>query len=33
MDEMTASTKPAEKRAIEAERRVLELENADGKQR
>jgi hypothetical protein len=30
MDEMAASTRAAEKRAIEAERRVLELENAGG---
>jgi hypothetical protein len=28
MDEMAASTKAAEKRAIEAEQRVLELESA-----
>jgi hypothetical protein len=30
MDEMAASAKAAEKRAAEAERRVLELENAGG---
>jgi hypothetical protein len=30
MNEMAASTKAAEKRAIEAEQRVLELENAGG---
>jgi Lipoprotein amino terminal region len=30
MDDMAASAKAAEKRAIEAERRVLELENAGG---
>jgi hypothetical protein len=30
MDEMAASTKAAEKRAVEAEQRVLELENAGG---
>jgi hypothetical protein len=30
MDEMAASAKAAEKRAIEAEQRVLELENAGG---
>jgi Lipoprotein amino terminal region len=33
MDEMAASTKAAEKRAIEAEQRVLELENANGNRR
>jgi hypothetical protein len=31
MDEMAASTKAAEKRAIEAEQRVSELEKAGGK--
>jgi hypothetical protein len=31
MDEMAASTKAAEKRAIEAEQRVLELESAGGR--
>jgi hypothetical protein len=31
MDEMAASAKSAEKRAIEAERRVLELESAGGR--
>jgi hypothetical protein len=31
MDEMAASTKPAEKRAIEAEQRVSELEKAGGR--
>jgi hypothetical protein len=30
MDEMAATTKAAQKRAIEAEQRVLELENAGG---
>jgi hypothetical protein len=33
MDEMAASTKAAEKRAIEAEQRVLELENANSRHR
>jgi hypothetical protein len=33
MDETAASTKAAEKRAIEAERRVLKLENANGSRR
>jgi hypothetical protein len=33
MDEMAASTKAAEKRAIEAEQRVLELETANGNRR
>jgi hypothetical protein len=31
MDEMAASAKAAEKRAIEAEQRVLELESAGGR--
>jgi hypothetical protein len=31
MDEMAASAKAAEKRAIEAEQRVLELEDANGR--
>jgi hypothetical protein len=33
MDETAASTKAAEKRAIEAERRLLELENANSGRR
>jgi hypothetical protein len=33
MGEMAASTKAAEKRAIEAEQRVLELENANSRHR
>ena len=32
MDEMAASTKAAEKRAIEAEQRVSEVEKAGGRQ-